>query len=140
MSRRWLTLCLIFTTAAGPWLCCCTATQLAALLPRAEAAVSPPATCCCCDASTESESSLDQPGQRPGEHHCPCQEKRATCETVAALRPSTSGFESLDFNSVDASVHLVVRLATADGAATVAAGTVAVSVQVPFSRNHILRC
>src|SRR5262245_34455215 len=108
MVRIGLTICLIFVTAAGPWLCCCTAGQLAALASRSDQPAKPASAPCCCDTSAGAEDNARESPTSP-ERHCPCQEHRPM-GTVGALAKLASSVEDTTALAPSVVVSVVDRL------------------------------
>jgi hypothetical protein len=83
MLRKTLVLCLVFVTAAGPWLCCCAAGQVARVAKASIALLKPAAhpenahKSCCCRTGALHEEHPARPGPTAPDHRpCPCQGER----------------------------------------------------------------
>ena len=142
MVRIGLTICLIFVTAAGPWLCCCTAAQMAALASRSNRPANQVPVSCCCDTAASAEDQARESPSSP-ERHCPCQEGRPTAAVAALAKPVVSG----EYETSAAALSFAVVPVDGLHAVAVSGASVKPTTVWPFlsgrdllSRCHILRC
>jgi hypothetical protein len=154
MIRVGVSIYLMLTTLAGPWLCCCTTTRLLAPTTPAPLAerhlpTSPAHKSCCCRHQTtapDSESGTSAPPapSSPG-RPCPCQQRQSN---LASL-PTSGAQLAQDLLSAHASQPLPVTAAALPSAGLPGADlcTLGTAHDLPFLTAqdvlhtlHILRC
>jgi hypothetical protein len=155
MVRVGVSIYLILTTLAGPWLCCCTTTRLRAAATSASAAerhlpTSPVHQSCCCHhkaTTPDNESGRKAPKERSSpDRSCPCHQRQSNLVSL-----QTSGARlAQDLLAAHASQPLLAPVAALPAAGLLHGGgrcTLGTACDLPFLTTqdvlhslHILRC
>jgi hypothetical protein len=105
MLRKMLVLCLVFVTAAGPWLCCCAAGQVARVAKASISLLKPAVSsenahkCGCCRTGALHEERPAPPGPAAPDHRpCPCQENRTPLGILTHQKTELTANERATFD------------------------------------------
>ena len=139
MLRMWISICLIFSTLAGPGLCCCTTSRLLALLPGTTPRSESGQPSCCCQANSKSESPAS-PGNPSGKT-CQCHAKRPPVipSPVSKVIIDSNWSEWLNPATAASSFLLAPQNLAANNGALAPPGSV-LTAQDILCALHILRC
>jgi hypothetical protein len=141
MLRMWISICLIFSTLAGPGLCCCTTSRLLAILPGTTPRSLSGEPSCCCQAN--SKDGREEPGalSHPSGRTCRCHAKRPPVlpSPVAKVIIDSNWSEWLNPAVTASSFLLAIQNLAANNGALAPPGSV-LTAQDILCALHILRC